>query len=104
MRKPYPIANHRQPSRAIYSRPDSRLAGRISIVAIQEEIQHPARHPAQRGPAGARRLKIVRIEQITVLSDAPVDARAPFSVSFAYPRGKKVAISSVGSFACSFHA
>lgn len=75
MRKPYPITNHRQPSRAIYSRPDPRLAGRISLLDIQEEIQHPA----HRGMAGARRLKIVRIEQSTVLSDALEDARPPFS-------------------------
>jgi hypothetical protein len=74
MRKPYPITNHRQPSRAIYSRPDRRMAGRISFLDIQEEIQHPA----HRGLAGARRLKIVRIEQSTVLSDAPEVARPPF--------------------------
>jgi hypothetical protein len=77
MRKPYPITNHRQPSRAIYSRPDQRLAGRISLLDIQEEIQPPA----HRGLAGARRLKIVRIEQSTVLSDALEDARPPFSAS-----------------------
>jgi hypothetical protein len=76
MRKPYPITSHRQPSRAIYSRPDPRLAGRISLLTIQEEIQYPA-HPSL---AGARRLKIVRIEQSAVSSDALGDAHAPFSV------------------------
>jgi hypothetical protein len=80
MRRRYPITNHPQPSPSIHSRPDPRVAGRISIVAIQEEIQHPARHPAHRGPAVARRLKIVRIEQSTMLSDGLEDARAPFSV------------------------
>lgn len=75
MRKPYPISNNRQPSRAIYPRPDRRMAGRISLLDIHEEIQHPA----HRGLAGARRLKIVRIEQSTVLSDALGDARPPFS-------------------------
>ncbi len=76
MRKPYPITNHRQPSRAIDSRPDPRLAGRISLLDIQEGIQHPA----HRGMAGARRLKIVRIEQITVFSDPLDAARPPFNV------------------------
>src|SRR5262245_58287133 len=74
-RKPYPVTYHHQPSRAIYTRPDPRLAGRISLLRIQEEIQHPA----HRGMAGARRLKIVRIEQSTVFSDALDDARLPFS-------------------------
>src|SRR5262245_10992555 len=75
-RKPYPIAYNRQSSRAIYTIPDPRPAGRISLLAIQEEILHPA----HRGMAGARRLKIVRIEHSTVLSDALEDARPRISV------------------------
>lgn len=76
MRKPYPITNHRQPPRAIYSKPVPQPAGRISLMSIQEEIQHQA----HRGMAGARRLKIIRIEQSTVISDPLNVARPPFSV------------------------
>ncbi|MCI0393238.1 MAG: hypothetical protein MOB07_31300 [Acidobacteria bacterium] len=73
MRKPYPITTYRLPSRAPHSIPSQQIVRRISLVTLQEELQLPM----HRGTVGARRLKIVRIEQAAVLPDALTPPRSP---------------------------
>src|SRR5687768_1741212 len=65
MRKHYISTNHRTPPRAANSSLIQRHGGRFSLLAIQEEVQLPT----LQGRVGARRLKILRIEQSEVLPD-----------------------------------
>jgi len=53
--------------------PSSQISRRISLIALQEELQLPTRH----GLGGTRMLKIMRIEQSSVLPDALMLPRSP---------------------------
>jgi hypothetical protein len=83
MRKPYPIPTHRLPPQAAPAMPNLPPGRRVSLLAMQEEIQIPA----QRGFAGARRLKILRIEQASLPPDAlapPPPLREPMRAPFTH--------------------
>ena len=79
MRRRYPITTSRSQSGAVNParRPQSspRIGGRVSLVALQEEIQLPA----HQGLVAIHKLKILRIEQTGVSIDPLSAARSPIS-------------------------
>ena len=60
MHTPYPITPYHRPSQAMHAIPSPKIGRRISLIALQEELQLPTRH----GLVGTRSLKILRIEQV----------------------------------------
>jgi hypothetical protein len=73
MHKPYPTTPYGLPLQALHAIPSPQIGTRISLIALQEELQLPT----HRGLVGTRRLKIMRIEQSTVLSDPLTLPRSP---------------------------
>ena len=73
MHTPYPITPYHRPSQAMHAIPSPQISRRISLIALQEELQLPTRH----GLVGTRMLKIMRIEQSAVLPDALTLPRSP---------------------------
>ena len=73
MHTPYPITPYHRPSQAMHAIPSPKIGRRISLIALQEELQLPTRH----GLVGTRILKSVRIEQVSVLPDALTMPRSP---------------------------
>jgi hypothetical protein len=73
MHKPYPITPYHLPLQAMHAIPSPQIGKRISLIALHEELQLPTHH----GPVGTRRLKIMRIEQSTVLPSALTLPRSP---------------------------
>ena len=73
MHTPYPITPYHRPSQAMHAIPSPKIGRRISLIAMQEELQLPTRH----GLVGTRILKSVRIEQVSVLPDALTLPRSP---------------------------
>jgi hypothetical protein len=73
MHTPYPITPYHRPSQAMHAIPSPKIGRRISLIALQEELQLPTRH----GLVGTRILKSVRIEQVSVLPDALRLPRSP---------------------------
>jgi hypothetical protein len=73
MHKPYPITPYRLPLQAMHAIPSPQIGTRISLIALQEELQLPTHH----GLVGTRRLKIMRIEQSAVLPDPLTLPRSP---------------------------
>ena len=73
MRNPYPTTPYRLPSPAMHANPSPQIGKRISLIALQEELQLPTGH----GLVGTRRLKIMRIEQSAVLPDPLTLPRSP---------------------------
>lgn len=73
MRKPYPIPTHRLPPQAVPAMLSLPPGHRLSLLAMQEEIQISA----QRGFSGHRRLKILRVEQASLSPDALTPPHPP---------------------------
>jgi hypothetical protein len=73
MHKPYPITPYHLPLQAMHAIPSPQIGKRISLIALHEELQLPTHH----GLVGTRRLKIMRIEQSTVLPSALTLPRSP---------------------------
>jgi hypothetical protein len=73
MHKPYPTTPYRLSLQAMQAIPSPQIGMRISLIALQEELQFPTHH----GLVGTRRLKIMRIEQAAVLPDPLTLPRSP---------------------------
>src|SRR5215475_7642806 len=73
MHKPYPTTPYRLPLQALQAIPSPQIGKRISLIALQEELQLPT----HRGLVSARRLKITHIEQSALLSDPLTLPRSP---------------------------
>jgi hypothetical protein len=73
MHKSYSVTPHCLPLHAKHAIPSSQIGTRISLIALQEELQLPTRH----GLVGTRRLKIMRIEQGASLPDPLTLPRSP---------------------------
>src|SRR4051812_27172077 len=73
MHTPYPITPYHRPSQAMHAIPSPKIGRRISLIALQEELQLPTRH----GLVGTRILKSLRVEQVSVLPDALTMPRSP---------------------------
>ena len=88
MQRRYPITTSRSQSGAVKPsrrpQPSPRIGRRVSLVALQEEIQLPA----HQGPAAIHKLKILRIEQMGVPVDALPAARSAIGAQHS---GKQVA-------------
>ena len=73
MHKPYPTTPYRLPLQALHAIPSPQIGKRISLIALQEELQLPT----HRGLVSTRRLKIMHIEQSALLSDPLTLPRSP---------------------------
>jgi hypothetical protein len=73
MHTPYPITPYHRPSQAMHAIPSPKIGKRISLIALQEELQLQTRH----GLVGTRILKSVHVEQVSVLPDALTLQRSP---------------------------
>jgi hypothetical protein len=65
MRKAYPSTSYHIPSQVWQAIPSPQMGQRMSLLALQEELQLPTRH----GLVGTHRVRIIRIEQSAVLPD-----------------------------------
>ena len=85
MRKTYPSTSYHIPSQVRQTSPSPQMGRRMSLLALQEELQLPTRH----GLVGTHRLRIIRIEQSAMLSDpltlphSPLPEPAPVSAQLA---------------------
>jgi hypothetical protein len=73
MRKAYPSTSYHIPSQVRQTIPSPQMGRRMSLVALQEELQLPTHH----GLVGTHRLRIIRIEQSAMLPDPLTLPRSP---------------------------
>ena len=85
MRKAYPSTSYHIPAQVQQTSPSPQMGRRMSLLALQEELQLPTSH----GLVGTHRLRIIRIEQSAMLSDpltlphSPLPEPVPVSTQLA---------------------